>query len=373
MANTALIVCPDATVAEVLRRILEDRGLRVEHRADREAAEARLGEERFSVVLVDCEDEAAALSLIGLARGQSTEPTSLIVAVVDARNEVRDLFAEGANFMLYKPVSEERAANSLRAAWSLMPGERRRKRRIPVATRAAISYATTEDATAPLLNLSGDGVAILSPRHLPTLSRVYFQFALPGQAAPVRLSGEVVWQDVRGQVGLQFAQVPQASRRVLEDWLQASLLQHAKNAEPRPIFEHHPQPDESQPAERADASTPPPDRRAQSRRACRLGVNVYTPGGSVLQHCTMTDISAGGCYVETTQPLAADSRVVVEVRTLDLKVRVRGQVMSMHRGYGMGVEFSAKTAEDREQVKRLIAYQDSQVEAETIEVSAEQS
>jgi hypothetical protein len=199
---------------------------------------------------------------------------------------------------------------------------------------------------------------------------VYFQFALPGHDAPVRLSGEVVWQDSRGQVGLQFAQVPQASRRVLDDWLQANLLHHASNAAPRQVWEaSSSDPEKSEPAEGDGRSAPPPDRRSQSRSNCRMGVNVYPPGGSVLQHCTITDISAGGCYVETTQPLSEGSRVVVEVRTLDLKVRVRGQIKSMHRGYGMGIEFNAKTAEDREQMKQLIAYQDSQFEG--VEVSAE--
>jgi hypothetical protein len=105
------------------------------------------------------------------------------------------------------------------------------------------------------------------------------------------------------------------------------------------------------------------ERRVQARKACRLGVNVYRPEGSVLQHCTLTDVSAGGCYIETTVPLSAATRLVIEVRTQDWKLQVHGKVRSTHLGFGMGVEFRLKTAEDKEQVGKLLACLDEQARA----------
>jgi hypothetical protein len=105
------------------------------------------------------------------------------------------------------------------------------------------------------------------------------------------------------------------------------------------------------------------ERRAQARRTCRLGVNIYGPGGGALQHCILTDISGGGCYVETTHPLAEGTNAIIELRTQELQLHVRGKVQSKHPGYGMGVEFKLRTAEEREQVQKLTAYVDSQLEA----------
>jgi hypothetical protein len=94
-----------------------------------------------------------------------------------------------------------------------------------------------------------------------------------------------------------------------------------------------------------------------------LGVNIYGPGGGALQHCILTDISGGGCYIETTHPLAEGTNAIIELRTQELQLHVRGKVQSKHPGYGMGVEFKLRTAEEREQVQKLTAYVDSQLEA----------
>jgi CheY-like chemotaxis protein len=363
MALAALVVCADSEAVQVLRRILEKRGIEVEHCNEAEVAAVRLAGRRYSMALIDCSDEPTAMELLTALRGAPSNATTLVVAIVDARNETRRLFSHGANFLLYKPVSEERASESLQAAWSLMPKERRHKRRAHVSTQALITYATTEDAPAPLLNLSEDGATLHSQEKVPVPGRVYFQFKLPGQPATVRLSGNMVWQDSHGHVGVHFAHVPQASRRAMDEWLNTNLRDGRKQNVAQP-------PDELSDGEMhyaADLGKLPAsssERRKQARRTCRLGVNIYRPDGGALQHCKITDISAGGCYVETTHPLPAGTHLVIEVRTEDLKLRLRGKVQNMHRGYGMGIEFSRRTVEERELVKQLIACRDAQVEAQ---------
>jgi CheY-like chemotaxis protein len=359
MALAALIVCSDAEVVRVLAPILSERGIGVECSSDAAVAAARLSDHRYAAVIVDCADQPAALELISAARTASPNEKTLIVAIVDARNETRELFAEGANFLLYQPISSERAAESLQAAWSLMPRERRRKQRAHVSTQASITFATTEDAPVPLLNLSEDGVALHSQNKMPTPCRVYFQFNLPGQNSPVRLAGEVVWQDSRGRVGLQFAHVPQTSRRVIDAWVGAQLGQKKSVPEEASIAL---QPFAADEEESLPATSPASasERRTQGRSNCRLGVNVYRPSGDILQHCMLTDISAGGCYIETTQPLAVGTAVIIELHTQDAKIRVRGKVRSTHRGYGMGIAFAQRTAEDREQLRQLIQCHEAQ-------------
>ena len=378
MALTALLVYSDAAAARALGPILADRDIEVEQCDAAGLAAARVAEAGLAVLLVDCKDEPAAIELIVAGRSATVNATMLIVAIVDARNDTRELFARGANFLLYKPVSAERAAESLQAAWSLLPRDRRRKKRVHVSSQASITYATTEDAPVPLLNLSPDGASLRSPSKMPPPCRVYFQFTLPGDPAIVRLSGEVVWQDSRGQVGVHFAHVPQASRRMLDAWLRKGLTWQEEKDEtatqalesPEIELEDDPRLAASSPAPVSSAaplssaeSALESERRAQARRTCRLGVNIYGPGGGALQHCILTDISASGCYVETTHPLAEGSNAIIELRTQELQLHVRGKVQSKHLGYGMGIEFKLRTEEEREQVKQLTAYVDSQFEA----------
>jgi CheY-like chemotaxis protein len=360
MALTSLVVCADAKAVQVLHRILSDLGIGVEHCGDPHAASARVLSEPFDAVVVDCQDLDPALELISSARSTQLNKSSLVIGMVDSRDQVRDVFARGANFILYKPVSAERAGSSLRAARSLMRREKRSKERVPLHAQASIDYANTENVPAILLDLSEDGLALQSERKLPPRCKVYFQFNLPGNVPIVRLSGEVVWQDASGRVGIRFADVPQTSRRVLSQWIGTNLVRQVEPGLP---------PVSARPATRANAgfgllSASSSNRREKSRHACRLGADVYRAGSKVPHRCTLSDISTGGCYVETPEPFVAGTAVQIIVRTLEMKLQVMGNVQAAHPGFGMGVEFSLKSPHEREQVQQLIAYQ---VESESLE------
>ncbi len=365
MALSALILSRDADAVRVLSEILKGRGIEVESCSDHAIAEARLAEQNYAIAILDCGDENTTLKLITKLRTDATNAKALVVAMVDTTIETRDLFERGVKFVMYKPISVERANESLQAAWSLLPHDRRRKERVNISTQASITFATTENAAVPLLNVSEDGIAIHSQSKMPPPCRVYFQFTLPGAPSAVRLSAEVIWQDWRGRVGLHFAHVPQTSRRALNEWLRTNPLQRLEKTSNRPQIERFvltsPEPRILSPASAAVSKED--ERRAQVRRACRVGVNVYRPEGTVLQHCILTDLSAGGCYIETTMPLAVSSRLILEVRSQYWKVRVHGKVQSMHVGFGMGIAFRSKTSEDKDEVRKLLACLDEQLTA----------
>jgi CheY-like chemotaxis protein/Tfp pilus assembly protein PilZ len=353
MALTSLVVCADAKAVQVLTHALHDLNIGVEYSGDVASAADRLNEKPYDLIVVDCEKENAALQLIVSIRAKFKKDL-MIIAIVDTANDVREIFARGASFALYKPVSAERVASTLRAARGVMPNERRSKPRVPTATPAAIAYSDVENAPANLINLSEDGVAIRSGRVFSPKCKVYFQFTLPDQNSMVKLSGEVVWQDAQGRVGLRFSRVPQASKALLDGWLRGHLK---KSMETGPFV--------------LDTGKVPagglgllavsaPDRRGEVRHACRLGAEVYRTGGKTPQRCTLIDISAGGCYVETTEPVASGTLVELMVRTDEVKLKLSGKVHATHPGYGMGVEFTRKTEQQRQQVKQLIGARDAQ-------------
>ena len=356
MALTSLLVCSDAKAVQVLCRILQELSIAVESCGNLAMARARIKDRHFDAVLVDCQEEAAALELIGLARNSAKNKTSIAIAIVSGQNEMPEIFAKGANFVLYKPISRERAAHSMRAARDLMRSERRIRPRVPVQAKTSIAYADKENVAAALVDLSEDGIALRSDNKLPPFGKVYFQFALPGNASLIRLSGEVMWQDSSGRVGIRFAQVPQASRRVLNDWLQANLSSASEIA-----------PVGSQVSSGGDdaglrltaglglLSVSAADRRNLSRRACCLGAEVYRPESRAPTRCSLIDVSPGGCYLETAETFPSGTPLEIVVRTADVRLRVHGKVQSMHPGFGMGIEFTLRSDEHRKQVQRLIA------------------
>src|SRR6266478_8888135 len=250
MALTSLVVCEDRNAVQVLGQILQELTIGVEHCADLSAAASRLAAQHFDAVVVDCKDQSAAIEFIATVRKLPINKATLIIGLVDGREQVRDIFGQGANFIVYKPVSVERAAGSLRAARGLMAREKRIKLRVSLHSPASIAYGTAENVPATLLDLSEDGLAIQSERRLPLRCKVYFQFNLPGGKSAVRLSGDVVWQDSSGRVGIRFVDVPQTSRRTLNEWIkssQARLARAERNApKPSPSHTHSPTPNQEQ-------------------------------------------------------------------------------------------------------------------------------
>ena len=364
MPLSSLVVCADAKAVQVLSRVLQELGMGVEHSGDFGTASKRLAAERYDVLLVDCSDELAAAEVIGAGRASSRNRDILAIAIADSHNNVREVFHRGANFVLYKPLSAERVANSLRAARGLTPHERRRKPRVTVPASAVISYADVESASASLMNLSEEGVGISSRKNVPPRCKVYFEFTLPDQVSTIRLSGDVVWQDAFGRVGLRFSRVPQASRALLTNWLSqnlASQLQAAPDSATVRLPSDAGSEESEESAAMPGASS---ERRAQARYNCRLSADVYPLGSTTPQHCSLTDISAGGCYVETNESYPTGTAVDIVVRTQDMKLRVQGIVHASHPSFGMGVEFTLLHEEQREQVRQLVAIQEAAAAAE---------
>ena len=364
MVLKSLLMCADDNATEILRRILEELDIEAERCCDSASATAKLTEHRFDAIIVDCDDQKSAAEVLKKARLSAVNGTSLVIALVHSRDNVRQVFAIGANFILYKPISPERARSSLRAARGLMRRERRRHPRIPVHAEAGIAYSNVENAGATLIDLTEEGTALQCQHKLPASEKVYFQFTLPGHSSVIRLAGEVVWQDSSGRVGVRFVDVPQTSRKLLKEWLRQNAFRGAKAVPRVPAQIEQATVSKSSDAVSTSVDTDdslarfratPGNRRGESRHACRLGAEVYQLGIPVPHRCSLSDISEGGCYVETTSPFPPETGVEILVRTRDLKIRTRGIVQSVHPGFGMGVRFKPKTAEERDDVQQLIS------------------
>ena len=374
MTLSSLLVCADEASVQVLNGVLKELGIQVELCADVIRAAVRLAQDRFDLIILDCEKQKDVSSLLHEARTSRLNETSLAVVVVGGQENIREIFSLGVNFVLYKPVSHERALSSLRAAQNLLYRDKRKKTRATVHTHATIDYAGGEQAKATLVDLAEDGMAVNLGKRLPPTCKVYFQFQLPGQTANVRLSGQVAWQDWNGRAGIQFVDVPQTSRRVLREWLKLNTVEGAPQqpASEEMKIESSIRPDENgvlsvaagkkQDLKLSDGEASarlrgePSNRRGQTRYACRLGAEVYQKGSSVRNYCHLSDLSPGGCYLE--MPLAFEAGVTVEivVRTYEIKLRLSGQVKSSHPGYGMGVLFHLNTKDERHGVQQLIDF-----------------
>lgn len=348
-----LVVCADRDSASVLKAALADMGMAVDDTPSISRGLGLLNEKRFDAVVLDYRADQASEEFLARLRQSAKNRDSLLIALVDEGFNARPVFGLGANFVLYRPLTAERTRLSLHAARSLMRRERRRTPRQRVNSTANVSYPGAPDHNAAMMDLSDGGVLITTRNCLPKSGKVYFEFELPGQQKLVRLSGEVAWQDSSGRGGIRFLDVPQASRRLIQSWLQQNDLQPASGSRaPSPASKAQPpSSDFKVPSQSLNAS----NRRGEHRLACKLGAEVYRLGSNVPNRCSLSDISEGGCYVEMPSPLAGHSGVEIVVRTVDMKLKIKGQVLTTHPGFGMGVRFLFRDSVEREEILRLLA------------------
>lgn len=372
MTLSTLLVCADEAVVDVLRRVMEELGVKVELCAEPARAAVRLAQERFDLIVLDCKTQRDTIGLLVGSRSSRLNDSTLAVVVVQGQESIREMFSLGVNFVVYKPIAYERALSSLRAAQTLLYRDKRRKARAMVHTQATVDYAGGEQVRATLVDMAEDGMAVTFGKKLPPTSKVYFQFQLPGQKATVRLSGQVVWQDWNGRAGVQFVDVPQTSRRIMSEWLQNNLddapvgelpseavkLGHLTEASRIATTPTRAEKQEGKTREREAVARlrSEPDNRRQTRYACRLGAEVFQAGSSVRNYCHLSDLSPGGCYLEMPLVFEQGSAVEITVRTHEMKLRLSGEVKASHPGYGMGISFKLNTKEERLGVQQLVDF-----------------
>ena len=309
----ALLVSTDDSAADVLGRVLPTFGIAMDRSSDPETTLARIQQQKFDALIVDFDDTKLAEDV--LQHMQRLGSGCLSVALVADTSKVRDILSGGAHFVLYKPVSDETAKAGLRAAAAMLSRERRQAFRVSVQAPVEITLPDQRKVDGILLDLSETGMDVLTSEGQIAGSLLGFQFQLPDGGLKVEGHGQVAWANPNGQTGVQFVDLPNEVVADLKHWLKATAT---ANGDAR------------------DETVP---------------------------HCKLTDLSLGGCYVETDAPFPERALVDLCLKSAAVEVHTEGMVRVNHPGHGMGVEFPSRTAEQRAQVGNLIEVLRSSPEA----------
>src|SRR5258707_357782 len=155
----SLLVCSDDRTVRVLRQVLDDLEIGVEHCAHPTPAQKKLASQTFETVIVDCVGEPSLSLLKNIRKGQHNKK-SISVAIIDQQRLLAKAFEMGAIFVIYKPISSGRAKASFRAAKALMKRERRRSLRVQAHAPVSLSFQNGEGEEAFISGLSEGGISV---------------------------------------------------------------------------------------------------------------------------------------------------------------------------------------------------------------------
>jgi len=304
----ALMISTDDAASELLGRVLPNFGICVERFSDPETALARLHQQKFDALVLDFDNPDLAHKVHEQAKELGSGSSPLTLALVADPSKVREVLSAGSHFVLYKPLAEGQVRAGLRAAAALLNRERRRAFRVPVQAPVELTLPDTRKIEGILLDLSETGMDVLTAETQFPGALIAFRFVLPDGGLQVQAHGQVAWANPNGQNGVHFIDLEDSVKEELKKWLQnaATIIGG--------------EPNESVP------------------------------------HCKLTDLSLGGCYVESDAPFPERSMVDLCFKTGEMEVHTEGMVRVTHPGHGMGLEFPSRTPEQRAQVENLINF-----------------
>ena len=191
------------------------------------------------------------------------------------------------------------------AVRALMKRERRRNARIPV--EAPVTLQVNDGAgqlRAVTTDLGEGGMAIQIAHRPKNLGSVTVQFSLPGSEDNIECKAQVAWENPGRQVGLRFVDLAPEVRNRLNAWLESRAPEFDQDDPPSP--------------------------------------------------CKLTDLSLGGCYLETGSPFPLRTRIILSMQVAGEPLHAEAVVLVMHSDVGMGVEFTQSTDQQRSQVEKFI-------------------
>ena len=298
----SLLLSSDEKTVRILRRVLSDLEIGVEHCSAAEDAIRLITRQRFEAIIVDAANVEEASSVLRGVQAAPVNKRALSIVLVESTVGLKGGFGMGAHFVLHKPFAVERAKASFRAVRALMKRERRMQMRVPV--EIPVECYGLKQYRGKTIDLCEGGMAVQFSGRVGKESTLRFSLELPGMKRRLELQGEMAWEGSDDHAGVRFKNASDEQISALRQWLNSQLPE-------------------------AEPDDPPVT-------------------------CHLTDLSLGGCYLTTVSPFPRGTRVLLSMKTSDLEVHAEGVVLVAHPEFGMGVEFLQTTVEQRDRVHRMI-------------------
>ncbi len=219
-----LVVSEDPQLISTIQSACSRMGITADVCRHRDQATVRLAKRKYYVIVVD--DATSSESAELLSRVHQSLATKSAVSIAVARGFPGNTLE--TMFVLAKPVPDELALRTFRAAHGAMLKEYRRYFRQPLRVPIIINTDADQELPATAVNVSHNGLAVeLAESQLirPHVS-LWVRFPLLPGTDSVRLKGEVAWCTPSGRAGLRCRGATKSDCKQLEEWLARRAIPH---------------------------------------------------------------------------------------------------------------------------------------------------
>jgi CheY-like chemotaxis protein len=217
MPLRCLLLSQDDRAVRLLRLLLDDLFIQVDHCTELLTAQEQLWQQKFDGVIADCELKGGA-ELIRTMRKSKHNQRSIAFAVTGNEIKMGTAFEIGAHFVIHKPLITERVKRTLNAAHGLMMREKRLHFRHPAQAPVKLRLGHDRVLSGSLCDLSQHGALIDCGSVLKKNLPVRLSFTLPDTSFAMEISGRVTWAHPSGRAGVLFESLADDARARLLQW-----------------------------------------------------------------------------------------------------------------------------------------------------------
>lgn len=218
------MLCRQSDTVAMVARVCRELGIELQTCSNAKAALEKFTLQRFHGVIVDDQDGANAASLLSDMQASTSGRKALIVALAETDATLAAVFGAGTHLVIYKPLTHDRLRNGLRAIRILMGRRQQRSSpRIKLNIKASLTVNESEKFPAKLLDISEGGAALSLQRPFPSVKPLKLSFSLPGEQDTITTAAELVWKDIRGNLGIEFVNNDPAFSGLVARWMKARL------------------------------------------------------------------------------------------------------------------------------------------------------
>jgi len=215
----ALIVCRDPETIGIFSHLFREVGVQTQTCESESHVLARLTSSKFEAVMMDFDGLSGCPDVIKSVRAVRPNQDIALFAIASESQTKAAASTLSNTFVIERPLVLSEIRSLLRTLYGRMVRSSQAYFRMNVEIPVSLGRASGPVLQCTTVNVSQNGMAVLTPVSLDSGELLHLVFAIPHTDAVVSAEGTVIWDNGQGKAGIRFECSSASAQTRLIEWL----------------------------------------------------------------------------------------------------------------------------------------------------------
>jgi DNA-binding response OmpR family regulator len=215
----ALIFCRDPETIGIVSHLFREVGIEIQTCSSESHLLARLISGKFEALVVDCDELAKCPELVKNLRDLRPHQHLPVFAIASEGSAKAAASSFGNSLVIERPFVLSEIRSLLRTVYGRMLRSSQAYFRMNAEIPVSLARASGPVLQCSTLNISQNGMAVITPVSLEVGEVLNLMFAIPHTDVVVSAEGTVIWDDGKGKAGIRFECSSARAQAHFFEWL----------------------------------------------------------------------------------------------------------------------------------------------------------